>query len=279
MRSNNRKSIQARPPGWCLAILLALLLFNGCAGKQPWTSQVADEDEAFLIQTFEEMQQRDASCFSSLDAEATLVLAGPGSKRAITGFLQLLLPTSLKFVVLNPLRQPLYALVSDGREFQSINTSLKEHNIGKISTLAAQYQIPASLLSDDWGYWLTGRLHEKRATIEAIRRDGSGRGIWLTLQYQGAPNLPRNHLLIQPETKQLLTRILVDHQEETIATISYDQRRGQEACSPLSRVTISDLPYRSTLTINFTDILTDRSFTTANFRLKVPADFTTQELR
>jgi outer membrane lipoprotein-sorting protein len=273
------KSVQARPPCWFLAILLALL-FNGCAGKQPWTtSQVAEEEAAFLRQTFEEMQQRDASCFASLDAEATLVWAGPASKRSVTGFLQLMLPTALKFIVLNPLGQPLYALVSDGREFQSINTSLKQHTIGQIGTLAAQYQIPASLLSDDWGYWLTGRLHEHRATIEAIRRDGSGRGIWLTLRYQGASNLPKNHLLIQPESKQLLTRILVDHQGETIATISYDQRDGQEACSPPSRITISDLPYRSQLTIDFTDILTDRSFTTANFKLKVPADFTTQELR
>lgn len=277
MNSNKINSAQETPsPFWLFLLLLALLL-NGCAGK-PWTSQVREDETALFTQTFEQMQRRDASCFSSLDAETTLFWDGPGKDRSITGFLQLLLPASVKFVVINPLGQPLYALVSDGQKFQSINTSQKQHTIGTISSLASQYEIPESLLSENWGYWLTGRLQEKGATIETIRRDGSGRGIWITMRYQGETTLARSHLLIQPETKQLLIRILVDHQGETIATISYDRRRGEDDCAPVSRITISDLPYRSKLTVSFTGILTDRSFTAANFKLKVPVDYATQEL-
>jgi hypothetical protein len=278
MHLNKRRRVQTHSTPFWIILLLLSLLFNGCATK-PWTSQVSEDETAFFTQTFEKMQQRDASCFSCLDAETTLFWDGPANDQSITGFLQLMLPASLKFGVINPLGQPLYALVSDGQEFQSINTSLKLHTIGTLSSLATQYEIPESLLSENWGYWLTGRLQEKGASIETIRRDGSGRGVWITVRYQNEKTLAGSHLLIQPETKQLLTRILVDTEGETIATISYDGRSGEDDCAPVSRVTISDLPYRSKLSISFTKILTDCSFTAANFKLKVPRDYSIQEHR
>ena len=275
MTPNKTPHAPASPIPLRLVLILLALVLHGCAGK-PWTSPVAENETALITQTFTEMQQRDASCSCCLDAKTTLSWDGPGENRLVTGFLQLMLPASFKFVVLNPLGQPLYALVSDGQEFQSINTTLRQHMIGKISSLAAQYQIPEALLSENWGYWLTGRLQEKGATIETIRRDGSGRGVWITMQYPGEAALAKTHLLIRTETRQLLARVLVDHQGDTLATISYEGRSENEKCSPVSRITITDLPYRSKLTIDFTEILTERSFTAANFKLKVPANYDVQ---
>jgi hypothetical protein len=282
MDSNKVSGVQANEISSRLILillLLLLLLVNGCAGK-PWTSPVTDNETASITQIFAEMQARDPSCFSCLDAKTTLSWETIGEDRSVAGFFQLMLPTSVKFVVINPLGQPLYALVSDnGQEFQSISTSLRQHTHGKISSLARQYKIPESLLSDNWGYWLTGRLHENGAGIKAIHRDGSGRGVWITMQSQGGvTSLGTSHLLIQPTTRQLLARILVDRQGETIATISYDQRMGEDECAPISKITITDLPYGSKLSIDFTDILTNRSFSATNFRLKVPADYETEEL-
>ncbi|MBU4236458.1 MAG: hypothetical protein KKB91_06885 [Proteobacteria bacterium] len=277
MKLNKVLRAQVRQTLFRLILTLLVLLIQSCAGK-PWTSPVADSETGLITQTFEEMQERDASCFSCLDAKTMLSWDTPGEDRSIVGFLQLMLPASVKFVILNPLGQPLYALVNNGQDFQSINTSLKQHIIGKIGSLATQNKIPKSLLSENWGYWLTGRLHEQGATIEAIHQDGSGRGVWITMRYQDEASLNKSHLLIQPATRQLLTRILVDRDGETIATISYDRRNEQNNCAPGSRINISDLPYGSQLSIDFTEILTDRSFSAANFRLKVPADYETQEL-
>ena len=275
MRLNKIHIAQTGPSPFRLVLILLVLFLNGCAGK-PWTSPVAEDETALITRTFAEMQQRDASCSCCLDAKTTLSWNGPRGDRTVAGLLQLMLPTSLKFVVLNPLGQPLYALVSDGQEFQSINTTLKQHTIGKISSLAAQYKIPESLLSENWGYWLTGRLQEKGVMIEAIRRDGSGRGVWITMQYPGDAAFAKTHLLIRPETRQLLARVLVDHQGDTIATIFYDGWNGQDDCAPVSRTTITDLPYGSKLRIDFAEILTDSSFSAANFRLKVPAGYDVQ---
>jgi hypothetical protein len=275
MKSNKTHMVRTNPILLRFIPILLAFCLHGCAGK-PWTSPVAENETAPIIQTFMEMQQQDASCFCCLDAKTTLTWDGPGEDRTVAGYLQLMLPTSLKFVVLNPLGQPLYAMVSDGQEFQSINTTLKQHTIGKISSLASQHKIPGSLLSQNWGYWLMGRLQEKGTTIETIRKDSSNRGVWITMQYpEGAP-LAKTHLLIQPETKQLLARILVDHQGDTIATITYEGQKKRKGCAPAGRITITDLPYGSKLQIDFADILTDRSFTAANFRLKVPADYNVQ---
>jgi len=275
MKSNKIRIGQAGPIPFRLVLILLALLLNGCAGK-PWTIPVSEDETALITRTFAEMQQRDASCSCCLDAKTTLSWDGPGENRSIAGFLQLMLPTSLKFVALNPRGQPLYALVSDGQEFQSINTTLRQHLIGKLSSLATKYQIPGALLSENWGYWLTGRLQEKGAIIEAIRRDGSDRGVWITMQYPDGSALSKTHLLIRPKTRQLLARVLVDHQGDTIATISYYERQGQDDCAPVGRITITDLPYGSKLRIDFAEILTDRSFAAANFRLKVPADYDVQ---
>lgn len=261
-----------------MTLILLVLLLHGCAGR-PWTSPLTEEESGPVALIFQEMQQRDATCSCCLDAKAILSWDGPGQDQSVAGFLQLMLPTSFKFVILNPLGQPLYALVSDGREFQSINTTQKQHLIGKISSLATEYNIPEALFSDNWGYWLTGRLQEQEATIETIRRDDSGRGAWITMRYPDESPLSKSHFLIHPDTKQLLARILIDRRGDTIATISYDQRTGQNNCAPVSRVSITDLPYGSKLTIALSEFLPDRSFTAADFRLKVPGGYLTKELQ
>ncbi len=97
-----------------LMLLLLMFLLAGCAGK-PWTTQVTDQEGLHVRQIFEEIQERDASCFCCLDAKVSFFWDGPGEDRSISGFLQLMLPSSVKFVVTNPLGQPLYAIVSDGR--------------------------------------------------------------------------------------------------------------------------------------------------------------------
>jgi len=260
-----------------LLLPLLLLLLAGCAGR-PWTTPVTDQEGLHIRKIFEEMQQRDASCFSCMDAKVSFFWDGPGEDRSVSGFLQLMLPSSVKFVVTNPLGQPLYAMVSNGRTFQSINTVLRQHTSGEISSLMQHYSIPVPLFSDHWGYWLMGRLHEQGASIEAIRQDEAGRGVWITMRYPGEETLAQSHLLLQLETKKLLSRILVDQQGDTIATLSYDHGTGQADCPPVSRVTITGLPYGSKLGIEFAEVLTDQVFSASRFRLKVPPDYEAQVL-
>jgi hypothetical protein len=260
-----------------IIIPMLALLVSSCAGK-PWTTLVNNEENTSISRIFTEMQKRDSACPCCLDAETTIAWDGPGQDRTITGFLQFKLPSSLKFVMLNPLGQPLYALVSDGQTFQSINTTQRQHTTGTISGLAMQYNIPEALISGKWGYWLTGRLQENEAVIEAIHKDESNRGAWVTMRHQEKTALSRSHLLIQPDTRQLLVRILVDQRDETIATIVYNRQKSQDSCTPAPRITITDLPYGSRLDISMADILTDHNFSATNFRLKIPAEYEHQEV-
>lgn len=263
--------------------ILFLLLLAGCAGK-PWGSLVADHEAAAFALILEEMQRRDESCFSSLDAKVSLNWEGPGGTRVLSGYLQMLLPGSIKFVLPNPLGQPAFVLVSNGQDFQSINTALRQQTRGSLLFLAREHHLPAALLSDRWGYWLMGRIQEKGAEIESVHQDGDGRGVWLTTGYPYVEDGGRlrggtSHLLINPDTRQLLVRILVDETGETAATLSYEARREGDGCGPAGRVTVTDLPYASSLVLEFTEVLTDRPFSEKNFSLKVPAGYTLEELR
>jgi len=251
---------------------LLILLMTGCAGK-PWTAPLTDTETAAMMQTLQEMQQRDDSCFRCLDAKVSLFWDGPGEDRVVNGFFLLMLPASVKFVVTNPLGQPLYAVVSNGQGFQSINTALKQHVSGELSDLMTQYDLPESLLSAHWGYWLLGRLQEQGAMIEAMSQDESGRGVWVTMRYPGDGALPQCRLLIQPDGKKLLARVLVDHQGDSIATFTYDYGTSGDDCAPAGRITVTGLPYGSALNIELTEILTDRVLSNADFRLKVPANY------
>lgn len=255
-----------------LVLPLLILLMTGCAGK-PWTTPVADAETVVVTKIFKEMQQRDDSCFRCLDAKVSLFWDGPGEDRSVSGFFLLMLPASVKFVVTNPLGQPMYAVVSNGQGFQSINTTLKQHISGELSDLMTQYDIPESLLSAHWGYWLMGRLHEQGAMIEAISRDESGRGVWVTLRYADEEALAKCHLLIQPDEKKLLARVLVDRHGDTVATISYDYGTSRNNCVSPGRISVTSLPYGSRLNIDFSEILTDRVLSGADFRLKVPANY------
>jgi outer membrane biogenesis lipoprotein LolB len=265
-RSNLRSGLF----GFVLPLLI--LLMTGCAGK-PWTTPVTDAETAAITQTLKEMQQRDDSCSRCLDAKVSLFWDGPGEDRSVSGFFLLMLPASVKFVVTNPLGQPLYAVVSNGQGFQSVNTTLKQHVSGELSDLMRQYDIPESLLSAHWGSWLMGRLHEQGAVIEAISQDESGRGVWITMRYPGEDALAKCHLLIQPDGKKLLARVLVDRQGDSIATFTYDYGTSGDDCVPAGRITVTGLPYGSRLNIDFSEILTDRALSSNDFRLKVPANY------
>jgi hypothetical protein len=263
--------------------ILFLLLFAGCAGK-PWGSLVADHDAAAFTLILEEMQRRDESCFSSLDAKVSLTWDGPGGTRTLSGYLQLLLPGSIRFVLPNPLGQPAFVLVSNGQNFQSINTALRQQTRGSLLSLAREHHLPATLLSDRWGYWLMGRIQEKGAEIDSVHQDGDGRGVWFTTRYPRVEGVVQqrggtSHLLINPDTRQLLVRILVDETGETAATLSYEARREGDGCGPAGRVTVTDLPYNSSLLLDFAEVLTDRPFSEKNFSLKVPDGYALEELR
>lgn len=258
-----------------LILPLLLLGLTGCAGK-PWKTPVADQEQVRVTRIFEEMQEQDAFCFGCMEAKASLFWQGPGKDRSISGYLRVMLPASAKFVVTNPLGQPLYALVTDGTTFHSIDTTLKQSVTGEVTTLMRRYDVPDPLLSADWGFWLMGRLDQRGASIEAIREDESGRGVWITLRHPEEGALAQSHLLIEPTGKRLLTRVLVGQGGETLATFAYEHESEEveeNRCRPAGKITITDLPYGSRLTINLTEVLIDREFRAADFRLKVPANY------
>ena len=163
-------------------LCLVLLFSEGCARK-PWTEPVDDNQAQSIRGMLQEMQKRDATCSSTLDTEATMSLKTAMETKSFSGFLQVKLPSFVKFVTANPLGQTLFVLVSDGQSYRSVNTIDKQFVSGGLLSLALRNDVPQELLTGNWGSWLSGRIEiPKDMEVTDIRQDTSSRGVWVKLE-------------------------------------------------------------------------------------------------
>ncbi len=261
-----------------LLVLPLLFLLSGCAGK-PW-SDTFKEDEVKAYKTMIETQiKKDSGCPSTLDSEIAVTWKSPVGTKAFSGYLQLQLPSSLKFVTINPLGQPLFALVSDGQVFSSVNTLGHQYISGSLASLALRNNIPQGLLTGNWGTWLSGRITTGSSdTIQDIRKDTSGRGIWVILKAPGNIAEGKEYILVDTVERHPILRILTNKNGSTTAQIRYGRWQKEGACGQPTSFSISDLPMGSEITLQFSDIILDKVFAKNNFTIMPPPGYFIQLL-
>lgn len=266
-----------------LFILFILFSIPGCAGK-PWTDALGEKESEPVETLFYQMQARDADCSCCLGADITVSLNTPIEKKTIGGFLQLMSPSSIQFVMTNPLGQPVFALVTNGRTFQSINTIHHKYLSGGLDSLMLYHDIPSSWLSSNWTVYLTGRLQQGPVEIMDIRNDHEQRGVWITIRFTDGDKKRKNHLLIDTVEKRLLARMIIDEHvgsngnEETVATIAYDDWLNKKNCRLATRLRISDFAFGSEINIQLSEISNDLQLDTNNFKIKPPPGYLLQLL-
>jgi outer membrane lipoprotein-sorting protein len=273
MPTQFRKSAStAISPVFFLCLVL-LFLGDGCARK-PWSEQ-ADDNQALAVRRIvDEKQITDDLCPSTLDAEVSVSWKTTMETKSFSGFLQLKLPSYVKFVTTNPLGQTIAALVSDGESYNSINTINKQFLSGSLSTLAIQNDIPQELLTGRWGSWLSGRLAiPPSMEIADMRQDTAARGIWIFLADPKNPRSGKEYILIDPTSKRLIIRQLMDKEDNLIARIEYNDWQQGKGCGQPTLFHISGLSMGSEITLRLADIITDKVLTEKDFILKPPPGY------
>jgi outer membrane lipoprotein-sorting protein len=258
-------------PGPVLLLCLFLLFSGGCA-RQPWTKPVND-DQAKAIRTLvEEKRAADAVCSSTLDAEVTVSMKTLMDTRSFSGFLQMKLPSSVKFVTTNPLGQAIFAFVSDGKSFRSVNTLENQFVSGGLEALAIQNDLPPQLLTGHWGIWLSDRVElSGQGVIADVRQDAAGRGVWVKIA--GDAGKGAEYILINPEDRRLLARVLLDGDQDIIARIDYSDWQGEKQCAQPTGFLITSAPKGVEIIIHLSGLLTDKNFTERNFSLRPPPGY------
>ena len=258
-----------------LSLCILLLLFAGCAGKR-WSSPLLEDESIEIVQAITAMQEKNISCQQSLDADALIFWKTPVAESAITGYLQLQSPSKSKFIVSNPLGMIVYAIASDGKTFQILDTSSRQHTRGNIRNLVIRKGIPLALAQVDWFAILTGHLPVHTKDFKKISRDTTNQSIWVLLpQTQKSLTAYEQWVNIDLSQKILLGYLFLDENGNTIAEISYeDQGIESDGCHPKNKVThISELPWGTEIKIELRDIRTDTQWDSSNFSLPVPKGY------
>ena len=265
------------------AALLITSLLSGC-GTKPWRDPLpqAGFDSAMEVVTTLQNQQRQRS--NCIDSDVDIFFTSTVADRAISGYMQLLQPHSVKFVTSNPFGQPLFVFTGDGRNIQYVDTLQRYFGEGDPVQFARTFSLPQVAITGDWGNWLTARMSE-RMKILGIRDDMDNRGFWLeTTLDQGRGNTPtgrREQLLIDPAHKRILARTILLADGSTAARLVYGttipETEGGPAVQPAS-ITIDGLDYSGRLTLEFSQLRAMEGCRQADFTLRPPPGYTYQYL-
>lgn len=257
---------------------LLFILLSGCA-KQHWTETLEEEETAGIAQIIYNMQEEDHSCPKALDAEVLIFWKTPLENYALQGYLQLLSPSFLKFVLSNPLGQPMYIIASDGKQFQSLDMTIRRHIRGSVRSLGIRNKIPLIIMNGDWYAFFTGRLPEQPFKIHHMYRNKEEQDVWValpaTISLSGL--MEHTYIHFDPVRKEILGYLFLDDKGKILANISYgDQESKQNLCNIKEQINITELSWGAEIQIKLQDIRTDIHLQENTFILPVPKDYSKQ---
>ncbi len=250
-----------------IPLCCALFLLAGCV-TMPNLHDISRQENREVRQRFKEMIAIQAKCHCCLDGAAHVSLKNLLYTGAISGYLQAMSPSYLKFVGVNPLGQPLAIFTTNGRQFRYVSTEETTVYSGEVDSETFSKYTPEGFAPTLSYYWLIGRLQPGPVQLTRVSRDEK-KGYWVELLYEtGRKAL----VLFDPEALQIRRHIVLDDEGERILNILYDQY-GPGECDVPRQITVTSLTLDSTMEIRLDDLLDNVSLSRQDFDYSPPASF------
>ena len=259
-----------------LALFIVLSSLSGCAHKQ-FGPAVTGDELIQLGQMYTAYRNSFSSCSSGLDGDVVVHWRPAVNKTSFNGYVKILLPTYLHVSALTPLNQPLFALSSDGKWFQTIDVAKKTFRKGSLRSFSARHDLPKTLLTGEWGSWLTGRPLDSAPFVTGITEDLENRGVWVSISDRLDKESPIEHTLVNFSSQRLAERVVVDARGDTNAVISYGNWQSVGRCQQPMKIYISDLPMGAEAVLELSDIQ-PANFKKDGFNLYIPPGYRRQFL-
>ena len=257
------------------SFLLFFIMCGGCA-REPWTTPLDEKQTENIVRFLQAGGLQPQSCPQSIDGDVSLSYSNIFGTKNISGYFQIISPSFLKFVISNPLGQPVFLLTSDQKTFQLINTLKRKYISGSVYSYGLLTDIPSPLLKGNWQNWIKGTVTVQTDSITDIRGDKNNRGTWVTVEGKRDDGFARNHLLIDPGKSVLLERIIEKNGGVRLAKITYGDWISVGTCEQPTSIGITDLKYQTEITVNLSDVqLAERTENDARL-LTVPANYLQQ---
>jgi len=267
---SNRRTTHA------LALFIFLSSLSGCAHKQ-FGPAVTGDEFIQLEQMYTAYRNSFSSCTTGLDGDVLVHWRPAVNRTSFTGYVKILLPTYLQVSALTPLNQPLFALSSDGKWFQTIDIAKKTFRKGSLRSFSARHDIPKTLLAGEWGAWLTGRPLVSAPYVTGIIEDLENRGVWISISDRLDKESPIEHTLVNFSSQRIAERVVVNARGDTDAVISYGDWQTVGGCPQPMKIIISELPFGTGAVIELSDIQ-PANLKKDDFNLYIPSGYRRQFL-
>jgi hypothetical protein len=258
-------------PAGLLLPLLVVLTLSGCATTTPWTSLLEGEQKNAVETAFMEFAVAQERCRPSWDAEVEIGWSSSVRNLSTSAYCRMLEPAYLKFIVSNPLGQPLRVIATNGTTYRDLNTVGRTIVGGGLRSWAVRHDLPLNLVKGTWLDWIGGRSSAAVAQIDDIRLDSQNRGAWLSIA--GADSeVIKEHILFDWENHKIIERILLDEQNRPFATLAYLEWQEIDQCLYPVVTSIDGLPMGGQLSLSFSDIR-QSEFVPSDFNVDVPREY------
>ena len=212
-------------------IILAvfLLLLQGCARPVLQTLPASEDEIQFAASAFTSYKilQDECACCLDAEAEAALSVSGWFSNHTgkLSGYLQAMEPGYIKFVALNPLGQPFLILLTNGKNFKSVNVLEGKAYLGSVYSETFKKFVPPGFDPGFSYYWLTGRLEPGDVEILKVRRDRKQKGYWLQIRYEQSGT--ESMILFNPEESVVLRQIVMSASGDYLVDLMYGEYQAR----------------------------------------------------
>ncbi len=215
-----------------LLLLLFFIFLHGCASRTTQIPYISEPQSQPVVESFYDMLTIQQNCGCCLDAEADVTLSVSrwlGNRTAIlTGYLQVMAPSFLKFVGVDPLGQPQILLVTDGDTFHWVVVPDATGYHGKVTARTFQKYSPVGINLLGFFYLFTGRIHSDSIEILGVKEEPEKDEYWLDfLSEQGTL---RNSILFDSVSKVVLKYVIADQEGKIFLAVSYDDYQEIAGC-------------------------------------------------
>jgi outer membrane biogenesis lipoprotein LolB len=275
--SSKARNVRAKSRQPAVLLLLSLLLLvNGCA-RSPWSDPVDDEQHRQqLISEYDRYRELAAQCSPAFDGNLIVNWQTTVDSVSLSGYYQIMRPSSLRLNVTNPLGQPLVVIATAAGSFQVLHVPRQTFYAGSLRSYALRNDVSLALLSGPFFDWLTGRPIAAGVRVAEINEDSSARGFWYAVVRDGKKGaVPIEHVLLDPAAGMIMERIVVDEQGEFQARISYDNRQEIDGCAEPLTVTITGISFWAEAKLQFSEVR-PAGLTATDFKLPVPSGYLQQ---
>jgi len=256
-------------------LIIFCLACSSCA-KRPWTEPLNEKQTENVTQFLQLHSFETESCAKSIDGDISLSYQNLFDRENVSGYFQILAPSYIKFIVSNPLGQPVLALTSNQDTFQLINTFTKTYITGSVYSYGLHKNIPLALVKGNWKDWIMGTMNVDPAIITNIREDRDDRGVWVTVAENTEKKSRTTHLLVDTRQGILLSRIVESNKGEILATITYKNWVSVGNCQQPQTILVTGLEFGTEMTIKLSDVRIAEDLDKNDFLLTKPAGYLMQ---